>query len=122
MNFTKIKHHGKPWLDIVTDIDKVSATPLFVLAERFKVYKLIIRNPVELRKKVMFLLEGDKEKNEKAIIIFDINQTYNMVEKITLQRSLKWDGEICLLLKKAMLIELINSKSYIFSSAILNEL
>lgn len=122
MNFTKINHPNKPWLNITTDFDKVSSAPLFVLAGRYKTYKLIIRHPDSSNTKAIFLIEGDKQKNEKAIIIFEINSAYNMVEKVTLQRSIKWDGELCFLLKKALIVRFIDLETYYFSSKVLNEL
>lgn len=71
MNYTKIKHPGKAWLNIITDFDKVSSSPLFVLAGRFKTYKLIIRHPDSSNTKAMFLIEGDREK-KKRLLLFSI--------------------------------------------------
>ena len=123
MNFTKIAYKNEPWRDIVIqDIGKMPENPIFVLAGRFKVFRLKVFSQNDFGKEnVMFLIEGEKVLDEKCIITLEIEQCYNMVVNVKLKRSLPFDGELCCLLKMALLVRLRNLNAYYFSARILKE-
>lgn len=122
-NFTKIAHKNEPWRDVVMqDIDKVPDNPLFVLAGRFKVYRLKIYHQENSEKKIMFLIEGDKILKERCFINLEIDLQYNMVVNVKLKRALLFDGETCYLLKMALLVRLRGNNTYYFPAKILKDL
>src|ERR1035437_7210436 len=99
MNYSKIVHKNQAYRDVVLqDLNELSEKPLMVLAGRISVHRIKIKNQRECDKKVMFLIQGNVDKNEKCIVTFERNSAYDLVEKVTLQRSTKFDGQLCSLL------------------------
>ena len=123
MNYSKIVHKNQAYRDVVLqDLNELSEKPLMVLAGRFSVHRIKIKNQREFDKKVMFLIQGNKIKNEKCIVTFERNSAYDLVEKVTLQRSTKFDGQLCSLLKLSLIMRFIDLKTYYFGAKVLNEL
>ena len=120
IKFSKIAHQNEKWRDIVMqNIDEVPEEPLFVLAERFKVFTLKIYNQDRDENKIVFLIEGNKTLKERCIITLEIAQQINMVKSVKLKRALLFDGEICGLLKMALLVRLREMNMFYFPSRIL---
>jgi len=123
MSYTKIAHKNEPWNDsIIKDIDK-SQKPLFVLVDRFNVYKLKVLNQREFgKRKDIFLIQGLKQKNERCIVTLEIDQSYNMVVSVKMRFARTFDCEMSNLLKMALLVRLKNADTYYFSARILPDL
>jgi hypothetical protein len=122
MGYTKILEKDE-WNRVVTeDLDVANKRkPLFILATRFKVYSLRINNFAILdERKIAYVIEGDSQK-ERAIVFLKINLAYNMVDSVTMKRSLSFDKELAYLLKMALLVRIRNMDIYYFPAKILNE-
>jgi hypothetical protein len=122
MNFTKIRNKDKPWLDIITeDLETSSSKPIFVLAGRFKVYRIKLHKQEHIGDKtIAFFIEGNRKKDEKAIVTLRISLQYNMVVSSTLKRALKFDSELSNYLRLSLLVRVRDMDIYHFSSKVLN--
>lgn len=122
MGYTKILEKEE-WNRVVTeDLDVANKRkPVFILASRFKVHSLRINNFDTLdERKIAWVIEGNSDK-ERVIVFFKINLAYNMVETVTMKRSLSFDQELAYLLKMSLLVRLRNSERFYFPAKILKD-